>query len=86
MIVPMAWFCSGGSLYSSYMNFHFGLIFTCSVSCLYSIRLCSVRSFAISLNRFCGTFKALDSSLMLCHELSFIRLKNKPSLVNFFCL
>lgn len=84
IIVPIASFSSRGLLYSWHMNFHFGLIFTFSLSFLYSIRLCSVRSVNISFRWFTGTFKDLERSLTPCHEPSFIESKNRLSLDNFY--
>ena len=52
-------------------------------SLLYSIRLCSHRSFSIWSRRVGGTCRVFDRSCMLCHKLSFIRSKNRPSLVIF---
>ena len=76
------------SSYCSHMIFHSAFILTRSLSCSYSIRSCSDRSFDISDSRFDGISKVSDISFMVCHELSLISPKNElsfailPSLVS----
>lgn len=70
------------SLLSPHKKLHFGLIFTCSVSCLYSIMPFSAKSFDIFFRRSVGTFKTIDNSLTPCHEPFLIKSKNRLSLVN----